>query len=195
MPYTVAKKESDYGVTLDPDFPSEDTPYYPQSNFTEGIYIDYKHFEKHSIEPRFPFGFGLKYSEFEYSNLRVHVNQNKTDSRLPPNPGTVLPGGIVSLWDKVAEIRVDVANTGAVAAAEVAQLYLGIPGGAKKVLRGFEKQLLNPGSQSLFSFLLTRRDLSTWDVAEQQWVLQSGTYQVYVGKSVTDIQLTGEFTV
>lgn len=95
----------------------------------------------------------------------------------------------------MAEIRIDVKNVGDVAAAEVAQLYLGIPGGPEKVLRGFEKQLLTPGQSSMFSFPLIRRDLSTWDVNEQQWVLQRGTYKVYVGKSVLDIKLTDSFDV
>ncbi|KEY70196.1 hypothetical protein S7711_03416 [Stachybotrys chartarum IBT 7711] len=195
LPYTVAKQESDYGVTLDPDFPSDETPYYPQSNFTEGVYIDYKHFDQYNITPRFEFGFGLTYTEFEYSNLEVYINRNATLSYLPPNVDHVLPGGIASLWDKVAEVRVTVANVGDVAAAEVAQLYLGIPNGPRKVLRGFHKQLINVGSDAVFTFPLTRRDISTWDVNTQHWVVQSGTYEVYVGKSVLDIQLTDSFVV
>jgi beta-glucosidase len=70
-----------------------------------------------------------------------------------------------------------------VAAAEVAQLYLHIPGGPARVLRGFEKKYLQPGEEAEVVFELNRRDMSTWDVVEQVWVLQSGEYGVMVGKS------------
>jgi beta-glucosidase len=195
LPYTVAKKESDYGHVLDPVMPSDETAYYPQSNFTERVYIDYKHFVKEGIEPRFAFGFGLTYTEFEYSGLVVDVDTTATASRLPPKPEIVLQGGIDSLWDEVARVRCTVENVGDVGAKEVAQLYIGIPGGPDKVLRGFEKQLLTPDEQGVFEFVLTRRDLSTWNVVEQMWELQRGSYQIYVGKSVTDLPLTGNLEI
>jgi beta-glucosidase len=195
LPYTVAKKESDYGHVLDPVLPSDETPYYPQVNFTEGVYIDYKHFVKEGIEPRFEFGFGLTYTDFEYSGLVVDLDTTAAASRLPPKPEIVLQGGIDSLWDEVARVRCTVMNVGDVAAKEVAQLYVGIPGGPEKVLRGFEKQLLTPGEQGVFEFVLTRRDLSTWNVVEQMWELQRGSYQIYVGKSVIDLPLKGSLEV
>lgn len=195
LPYTVAKRESDYGHVLNPVLPSDDTPYYPQVNFTEGVYIDYKHFVKENIEPRFAFGYGLTYTEFEYSSLTIDVDTEATSSRLPPSPGVVLQGGVVSLWDEVARVRCNIKNVGNFTAKEVAQLYIGVPGGPEKVLRGFEKQLLVPGEQGAFEFALTRRDLSTWNVIEQQWELQRGNYQIYVGKSVVDIPLQGELTI
>jgi beta-glucosidase len=195
LPYTVAKQESDYGHVLDPVLPSDETPYYPQVNFTEGVYIDYKHFVKEGIEPRFEFGFGLTYTDFEYSGLVVDLDTTAAASRLPPNPEIVLQGGIDSLWDEVARVRCTVMNVGDVAAKEVAQLYVGIPGGPEKVLRGFEKQLLTPGEQGVFEFVLTRRDLSTWNVVEQMWELQRGSYQIYVGKSVIDLPLKGSLEV
>jgi beta-glucosidase len=195
LPYTVAKQKSDYGALLDPVFPSDDTAFYPQSNFTEGVYIDYKHFEKEGIEPRFAFGFGLTYTEFEYTGLQISLNPVATVARLPPNPEVILQGGVVSLWEEVAHVRVTVKNVGDVAAKEVAQLYVGIPGGPAKVLRGFEKQLLVPGERGVFEFPLTRRDLSTWNVIEQQWELQRGTYQVFIGKSVVDTQLADSFEI
>jgi beta-glucosidase len=150
---------------------------------------------KEGIEPRFAFGFGLTYTEFEYSGLVVDVDTTATASRLPPKPEIVLQGGIDSLWDEVARVRCTVENVGDVGAKEVAQLYIGIPGGPDKVLRGFEKQLLTPDEQGVFEFVLTRRDLSTWNVVEQMWELQRGSYQIYVGKSVTDLPLTGNLEI
>lgn len=161
LPYTVAKRESDYGHVLDPVLPSDETPYYPQVNFTEGVYIDYKHFIKKGIEPRFAFGYGLTYTKFVYSDLQIDIDTNVTSSRLPPHPEHILQGGIDSLWHEVARIRCSIKNVGDVAAKEVAQLYIGIPGGPEKVLRGFEKQLLVPGEQGVFEFSLARRDLSS----------------------------------
>lgn len=195
MPYTVAKQERDYGNLLDPDFPSNDTPYYPQSNFTEGLYIDYKHFLKHNITPRFEFGFGLTYSSFDYSNLSVVLDAQASESLTPQRPSDISPGGFDSLWDEVVKVTCTVANVGNVTAAEVAQLYLGIPGGPARVLRGFDKQVLEPGRSAQFQFRLNRRDTSMWDVVRQSWVLQRGRYEVFVGKSVLDVPLVTTFDI
>lgn len=94
---------------------------------------------------------------------------------------------MTSLWDTVAVVSCQVQNSGNYTAAEVPQLYVGIPGGPQKVLRGFGKETLSPGSSHQFFFSLNRRDLSAW--TEDGWVLQKGVYEVYVGKSVLDIQL------
>jgi hypothetical protein len=81
-------------------------------------------------------------------------------------------------------------NSGDFTAAEVAQLYVQMPGsGPHRVLRGFEKQDIGPGSSTRISFPLTRRDLSRWDTVIQQWVLDDGIYDILVGKSVSDIAL------
>ena len=89
-----------------------------------------------------------------------------------------------------------VTNSGSFPAAEVAQLYVGIPGsGQAKVLRGFEKRMLQPGASEVFSFALRRRYLSIWDTGAQQWRLPSGTYNIYVGKSVLDVRLEGSFAI
>ena len=79
---------------------------------------------------------------------------------------------------------------GDVAAAEVAQLYLHIPGGPARVLRGFEKVYLRPEQEKFVSFTLTQRDLSIWNVGAQHWQLQEGEYNVSIGKSVLDTQLS-----
>ncbi|KAH7247394.1 glycosyl hydrolase family 3 N terminal domain-containing protein [Fusarium redolens] len=179
LPYTIAKRESDYGHLLEPDIPRDDHPFYPQSNFTEGVFIDYKHFDQSHIEPRFEFGFGLSYTTFAFSNLTIDVDQTATV--LPPNPDVVLPGGISSLWDEVGTITCVVSNTGNVSSAEVAQLYLNLPGeGPSKILRGFEKKVLAPGTREIFKFPLVRRDLSSWDTEKQQWVLNRGSYGVMI---------------
>ena len=197
LPYTVAKTESDYGQTLSPAMPSESTPYYSQDNFTEGLYIDYKHFIAQNITPRFEFGYGLTYTTFDYSGLEIELTDAST-SLYPPGTqteGTVPSGGIASLWDVIATVNATITNSGNYKAAEVAQLYVEIPTGPGRVLRGFEKELLAPGASATVTFPLTRRDLSSWDIVSQSWVLQSGSYPVHVGKSVLDIQLHGTLEI
>ncbi|KAK3676815.1 hypothetical protein LTR78_003019 [Recurvomyces mirabilis] len=191
LPYTVAAKATDYGNLEDPIVPVG-VDYYTQDNYTEGVYIDYKHFIAQNITPRFEFGYGLTYTTFSYSDIKVSTASNASLAYLAPN-STLAEGGLASLWDTVATVTISVTNTGSVEAAEVAQLYVGIPGGPQKVLRGFGKETLKAGESCTFTFELGRRDLSTW--TSQGWVLQKGTYQIYVGKSVLDIQLTSSLTI
>jgi beta-glucosidase len=195
LPYTVAKKATDYGKTLKPAHPENSELWHPQANFTEGVYIDYKHFIAHNITPRFEFGYGLTYTTFSYSGLQIQQSGAAYPMQCPTNSSVVAEGGNPLLWETVATVSSTITNTGSVAAAEVAQLYIGIPGGPAKVLRGFEKVYLAPGASCAVNFELTRRDLSYWDVVSQTWVLQRGSYPVYVGKSVLDIQLQGALSM
>lgn len=195
LPYTVAKKPADYGNLLSHVRPDNTSNYYPQDNFTEGVYIDYKAFIAQNITPRFEFGYGLTYTTFNYSSLQSRVLTNVSTAEFPPGSNNIAQGGVASLWDVIATVDCTVTNTGSVTASEVAQLYVNIPGGPPKVLRGFNKQGVAPGQGVKFHFDLTRRDLSEWDVVSQQWRLQSGSYAIYVGKSVLDTQLTGTLRI
>lgn len=200
LPYTVAKKDEDYGNLLNPTQPGtgiEAT--FPQDNFTEGVYIDYKHFIAQNITPRYAFGYGLTYTTFNYSALSIalysFVNASIKNTPLPSADAPRIAGGNSALFEAIASVDCRVENTGKVAAAEVAQLYIGIPGGPAKQLRGFEKKIIQPGQVQNFHFELTRRDLSVWDVVQQNWVLQPGSYQVYVGSDVLDTPLRGVIEV
>ncbi|KAK5108101.1 hypothetical protein LTR62_008755 [Meristemomyces frigidus] len=192
LPYTVAKQATDYGALENPTLPVG-VEYYTQDNYTEGVYIDYKHFIAQNITPRFEFGYGLTYSTFSYSSLAISPAKNANTAYLAPN-STLAEGGPTSLWETLYTATFCVQNTGNVTAAEVPQLYVGIPGGPPRVLRGFGKASLQAGAESTFTFALNRRDLSAW-VPGLGWVLQKGEYPVYVGKSVLDIQLRGSLTV
>ena len=194
LPYSVAKKASDYGKILGPVVPDSTSQWHTQANFTEGVHIDYKHFIARNITPRFEFGYGLTYSTFGYSNLQAALVGNVSTAPLSANT-ELIEGGVPELWQIVAQVSATVTNTGSVAASEVAQLYVHIPGGPAKVLRGFEKTYMQPGESCSVQFQLARRDMSTWDVVSQNWVLQSGTYDIYVGKSVLDIQLQGSISI
>lgn len=193
LPYTVAKNESDYN-TLSPTLPEGEFQLFPQSNFSEGVYIDYRDFDRKNITPRYEFGFGLTYTTFSYSDLEIELLPQVSTSYLPP-ASQIMEGGIASLWDVVAQVHATVSNTGSVDAAEVAQLYVGIPGGPVRQLRGFHKVNISAGSKVKVEFGLSRRDLSEWSVGEQSWVLQQGSYSVYVGSSSRDLPLTGTLTI
>lgn len=200
LPYTVAAKPSDYGALLDPVAPNATSGFFLQDPFAEGVYIDYKDFLARNVTPQYAFGYGLTYSTFSYSSLTAALLPNATvgaaGSTYAGNGTHAQPeGGDPLLWQAAAKVCITLKNTGSVAAAEVAQLYLHIPGGPARVLRGFEKKLLQPGEEAEVTFELNRRDLSTWDVAKQAWVLQSGKYDIMVGKSVLDIQARGSLTV
>ncbi|KHN94331.1 Glycoside hydrolase, family 3 [Metarhizium album ARSEF 1941] len=193
LSYTVAKKESDYGHLLGPDEPGGQFAKFPQSNFTEGVYLDYKYFETHNITPRYEFGFGLSYTTFSLANLVIQRVNGGNSGEWPE--GAIIPGGQADLFDNIATVTVDVRNTGSMAGAEVPQLYVGIPGGPAKQLRGFEKRFLAPGAAVSVDFPLTRRDLSVWDTTAQKWRLQRGQYNIYVGTSSREVPLKGSLTV
>ncbi|KAH8817339.1 glycoside hydrolase family 3 protein [Xylogone sp. PMI_703] len=196
LPYTVGKSEDDYGP-VQPDFPEGKYAKFPQSDFTEGFYIDYRWFDKHDITPRYEFGFGMTYTAFKYSNLQV--NKLVKLSSLPERPPVhaTQPGGNSNLWEVLMKVSIDVKNTGNVDAAEIAQLYVKIPGDdtLKRQLRGFDKKDIAPGRTKTMTFSLTRRDLSVWDVEKQDWVLPRGSYSIYVGSSSRKTPLTAKFNI
>ncbi|PVH98340.1 glycoside hydrolase family 3 protein [Periconia macrospinosa] len=191
LPFTVAKKESDYGTLLNS---SVSFDAFPQDNFTEGLYIDYRAFDRDEIEPRFEFGFGLTYTTFHYSSLHIHDESVQVASLPDPNI-LIVQGGHPQLWETALSINATISNTGKVAAYEVAQLYIGIPDAPARQLRGFQRVWLQPGETKPVQFDLTRRDLSIWDVVAQQWRVQNGEYGVWVGASSRDLRLNGTFSV
>lgn len=194
LPYTVARNESDYAV-LGPDLPEGMFTSFPQSNFTEGLFVDYRHFDARNITPRYPFGFGLSYTSFNYSKLSVEKAVDGDFGEYPT--GKIVEGGQADLWDVLVDVSADVTNAGKVDGAEVAQLYVGIPaeGAPVRQLRGFEKPFLNASRTETVRFGLTRRDLSVWDVVAQKWRLVKGEYTVEVGGSSRDLPLVGKVTI
>ncbi|KAG7142326.1 Beta-glucosidase cel3A like protein [Verticillium longisporum] len=186
LPYTIAKSENDYSSKVIRNGGDD--------NFSEGLYVDYRHFDAQNIEPRFEFGFGLSYTKYEYSNIAV------TSVAIGgPAVGETGPGGRIDLFDDVAEVTATITNTGEVAGAEVAQLYITLPASAPatppKQLRGFAKLKLAAGESGTVTFPLRRKDLSYWDVTSQNWIVPQGTIGVKVGASSRDIRLEGEIEV
>ncbi|KAI9325466.1 glycoside hydrolase superfamily [Zopfochytrium polystomum] len=185
LPYTIAKKLEDYPalttVPTDPYCSDKQTEWkdqvpYKNTDYSEGNYIDYRYYDKSGVEPLFPFGHGLSYTTFAYSNLGSKVVSS-------------------DLSNPKVTVTVDVKNTGDIAGWEVAQLYLGFPsvaGQPIKQLRGFDRSRISSGNTKTFSFDLEFDELSYWD---GKYKVASGTYKVYVGASSKDIRQTGTFTL
>ena len=182
LPYTIAKKESDYGTTI---ARGDDKSW--------DLFIDYRHFDKQNIQPRFEFGYGLSYTNFTYSDLTTSGKPSAG-----PATGAIGPGGPVDLFETVATVTVKISNSGGVAGAEVPQLYLGYPSStnsAPRQLRGFAKLKLEAGDSATATFKLRRRDMSFWDEKTRKWSVAAGEYGVFVGSSSRDVRLTGKIVV
>ncbi|KAG6366974.1 hypothetical protein INS49_001155 [Diaporthe citri] len=187
--HTIAKNESDYN----PDTIISDGEL--ELNFTDGNFIDYKYFDQYNITPRYEYGYGLSYTTCNYSET-VSVESNNLKSGYATGDRAI--GGREDLWDIVATAKTSINNTGSVAGAEVAQLYISFPAAAGepvRQLRGFDKTTIQPGEGVDVTFDLPRRDLSVWGVAGQEWEVVKGEYTLYIGASSRDFKATATLTV
>jgi beta-glucosidase len=155
------------------DLPANTPAQYPGvnnvANYSEGVLVGYRYFDANHIQPLFEFGRGLSYTTFSYSNLVV--------------------GGTGS-------VDFDVTNSGGLAGAEAAQVYIGMPSSAvpepPQQLKGFQKVMLQPGQTGHVHLDLDQRAFSYWDVNSHSWLVASGTYRILVGSSSRDIRLQGQ---
>ncbi|TIA95085.1 hypothetical protein E3P94_03882 [Wallemia ichthyophaga] len=189
LPFTWGKSLSDYP----PNTISTDDSMTPQADFSEGVYIDYRWFDKKEIEPRWEFGFGLSYTTFEFSDISVEENYKKDENEVQatnePFEGS---DGTNSLYDTIKTVKATVTNTGDVEGCEVVQLYVTFPGDNMPVreLRGFEKvKDLKSNESKQVEMDLRLKDLSVWDVERQTWVMPSGEFKLSVGSSSRQLPL------
>jgi beta-glucosidase len=145
--------------------------------YDDPIWVGYRHYATKNVAPAYPFGFGLSYTRFAYSDLRLSGREFGT--------------GLTA--------SVKVTNSGAAPGREVVQLYVSAPGNSMPKpaleLRAFAKtKTLKPGESESLSFALTQRDLASFDEATSAWVAEAGTYTVKVGASSADIRQTATFT-
>jgi beta-glucosidase len=164
--------------------------------YSEGIDVGYRFYDAHNETPLFPFGYGLSYTNFRYSDLSIsskHI-QNATS-----NPGAT-SCDCNGQSSKLVTVSARVTNTGHVAGSDVAQLYLGDPavaGEPPRQLKGFQKVTLQPGQSTTVHFTLTGHDLSYWNDAANGWVVPDGQFGVSVGDSsaLANLPLRSSFTV
>ena len=167
-----------------------------QVQYSEGIDVGYRYYDATNETPLFPFGYGLSYTTFRFSDLRVtpHQVQNATS-----NPGT--PACRCNGQSRTQVIvSATVTNSGRVTGSEVAQLYLNDPAAAgepPRQLKGFQKVTLKPGQSTTVHFALSGLDLSYWNDTANGWVLPDGTFGVYVGDSsaLANLPLRDSFRV
>ncbi|RII19993.1 hypothetical protein CUC08_Gglean001392 [Alternaria sp. MG1] len=259
LPFTIGSSAPEYG----PDLIYEPTNGHgsPQDNFDEGVFIDYRAFDKNDITPIYEFGFGLSYTTFEYSDIKVekkaagpyqpatgqtiaaptlgNFSRDIEEYQFPANatrPATYIfpylnstdlaeasqdpeygvnhtwpagyadgspqaripaggaPGGNPALWDVLFTVEATITNNGTVSGDEVVQAYvaLGGPEDPKVQLRGFDRLSIQPGQSATFHADITRRDVSNWDVASQNWVISEYPKTVYVGASSRKLVLSAE---
>ncbi len=152
--------------------------------YKDGIYVGYRYYEKYKVPVQFSFGHGLSYTTFDYSDYRVF---------------TLAAGESDGLDDTVAIAQVTVTNTGDRAGKEIVQIYVGKSDSAVdrpvKELRGFDKIALEAGERKRVSIPLTRRAFTYYNIEEKAFVVEPGTYEIYVGKSLEDIQEVAEITM
>ena len=147
--------------------------------YREGIFVGYRYYDKKKMKVLFPFGHGLSYTTFEYSNLR-------TDKDFMKDTDTM-------------EVSVDVKNTGSMAGREVVQLYVSDKESTVirpvKELKGFEKVELAPGETKTVTFRLDKRAFAYYSVKIHDWHVETGAFDLLVGSSSQDIRVTKEVHV
>lgn len=139
--------------------------------YREGIFVGYRHYDTRDVEPLFPFGFGLSYTNFEYSDIQVDKKEIKDNERI--------------------KVSVKVKNTGALAGKETVQLYVRdeestIPR-PEKELKGFEKIALQPDEEKIVTFDLDKRAFAYYNVKLKDWHVETGTFDILIGKSSREI--------
>jgi beta-glucosidase len=166
----------------------EDNPsfhsYYPQKGdkhveYSEGIFVGYRGYEKNGVQPLFPFGYGLSYTTFTYSDLQIAPAEKGSQGELA--------------------VSFAVTNAGSREGAEVAQVYVSdahapVPRPPKE-LKAFARIALRPGETKRVTLILNRRAFSYYDVDGHGWTAAPGEFGILVGSSSTDIRLRGKYAL
>jgi beta-glucosidase len=141
-------------------------------NYGEGIFVGYRYYDKKDVAPLFPFGHGLSYTKFKYSNLRL-------------NKKSITPNDVL-------KVKVDVTNKGRVAGKEIVQLYVrdvkSTFARPEKELKAFAKVEIKPGKTKTITFTLDREAFWYFDVVKNGWSLEAGEFEILVGASSRDIK-------
>lgn len=145
-------------------------------NYAEGVFVGYRYYDKKQIKPLFPFGYGMSYTQFEYSDLRISAHEVSEGKSF------------------TAELTVK--NIGSRDGAETVQLYIAPTEASvirpEKELKGFEKVFLKAGESKRIAFRLDQSAFAYWSVKLHKWFAESGRYEVLIGASSADIRLSDE---
>ncbi len=170
------------------DLPAHTPEEYPGVDgvvhYKEGIFVGCRYYDEYNIKPLFPFGFGLSYTTFAYSNL--NVSPDRISLRGQPVP--------------TISVSLDLSNTGKVAGREVAEVYVGLPSAPgvpqpPKELKAFAKVFLRPGQSKRVHLKLDPGSLRCWDTHKGEWSILSGKYRIMIGSSSREIVLKGYVSI
>ena len=179
LPFTWGHQLQDYPAT-DPKYPERSGKGVDgKTTFSEGIYVGYRWFDKQKIEPLFPFGYGLSYTQFSYSGIAVNRAQD---------------GGL--------DVSFTIKNTGSLPGEETPQVYLGAPSDlpagiqfADRALIAFDRIQLAPGASRTVTLHAPSRSLQYWSENDAHWMLAQGLRQVSVGSSSRDLKLNADLAI
>ena len=147
--------------------------------YSEGVFVGYRYYDRKCMDVLFPFGYGLSYTTFAYSNLRLSAERMRDTD--------------------VLTVSVDVTNTGSCFGKEVVQLYVGDRESSVfrpvRELRGFEKVALEPGETKTVTFELDKRAFAFWSKELHDWFVESGAFTIEIGRSSRDMVLSAEVYV
>jgi beta-glucosidase len=165
--------------------------------------VGYRGYEKNQIEPQFPFGYGLSYTTFAYSDLDIEpLNGKEDESKEQPLARISFPASKVEDDNEdhgLVKVTFTVSNTGTRAGAEIAELYVAPVNSPIdrpiKELKGFEKVFLRPGQSRKVTLDLDQRSFAFFNTTKHLWDAQPGTYKILVGGSSQDLPLSGPFAL
>lgn len=179
LPFTVPFRYEDGPIKTERQYPGikEEGEEFWQTHYDEGVYVGYRWYSTKKIKVQFPFGHGLSYTTFEYSNAVADKAEMTADQTL--------------------KVSVDVTNTGATDGAEVVQLYINDVKSTidrpVKELKNFEKVYLKAGETKTVTFEIDAQDLSYFDADKHEWVAEPGKFKVLLGSSSEAINETVNF--
>ena len=179
LPFTVPFKYEDGPIKTEAQYPgikAEGDEFW-QTHYSEGVYVGYRWYSSKKIKVQFPFGHGLSYTTFAYSNAKADKAEMTADQTL--------------------KVSVDVTNTGSVDGAEVVQLYINDVKSTidrpVKELKNFEKVWLKAGETKTVTFEIDAEDLSYFDADKHEWVAEPGKFKALLGSSSEDVKSTVNF--
>ncbi len=179
LPFSVPFRYEDGPIKTERQYPGIKEPgdQYWQTHYDEGVYVGYRWYDTKEIPVQFPFGHGLSYTTFEYSNAKA------------AKPSMTASGTL--------KVSVDVANTGDYDGAEIVQLYIADPEASidrpAKELKGFEKVYLKTGEKKTVTFEIDAEDLSWFDADNHEWVAEPGEFQALFARSAGDVRTMVSF--
>ena len=179
LPFSVPFCYEDGPIKTERQYPGIKEPgdQYWQTHYDEGVYVGYRWYDTREIPVQFPFGHGLSYTTFEYSNAKA------------AKPSMTASGTL--------KVSVDVENTGDYDGAEIVQLYIADPEASidrpAKELKGFEKVYLKTGEKKTVTFEIDAEDLSWFDADKHEWVAEPGEFQALFARSAGDVRTMVSF--